>query len=369
MCVFCYFDDLIMRRHTELLNTLQPFLFTGIIYLNGSEVSSSFRQDMDLCDDSHISNAFQISGDASTLGAISYNGAQLDPIKITRALNHAVDRGQLSVVTCLHNVGGAYNNFSLLIAVRSSSVSKYMVEFILKTGNWTAEQKEVALHESCFRGNLEIVKYLLQNGAKYNEYTLLTTISGSDDNKYMVDFILKSGNWSENQKMEGMDAAIFRGKLNTVRLLYEMNTSFSNFSLLTSVRSRFDDKHLVQFISGSKQWTEEQKTEALDAACYRGKMNTVIYLHQNGAQFSKFSLLTSVKSPGDNKDLIEFVFKSGSWTKEQVVEAINETQYQKKLKLFLFLTRSFKPTLSYEKGTYSLVRYNFRESFNHLEAL
>ena len=209
--------------------------------------------------------------------------------------------GQMQVTNVLNMIS------NMLLTIRSTrGISCYLCSYILvKTGEFDGR---TPLHEASLNGNLEFVKYLVNQGAVLDagvneEGTLKGAtpliLSCKEGNLKVIRYLIDSGADIRKQAKNGLDCAswaIFNNKIDVLKhilpiypdLIRRKLLKGRNLLHLSVWKGRLASAIVILKNEGNKAIEEqdEEGNTALGIASYYGRLPIVKLLVQNGANIN-----------------------------------------------------------------------------------
>ncbi len=210
--------------------------------------------------------------------------------------------------------------YELLEAAADSSMSKLMIA--LEKGadiNFFDPYYQLsALHYACDRGHLEMVKYLIEEGAKVDSLTskghtpLLVAVERM--NFEITEFLIRSGaniNSQDQFSQSALHFAVYNFDLLLADLLlyYEISIDMQDYRGVTALNlaAMLDDYEMVELL-----YSNGASIEIEDNLSYTPLMNAILY----GAQYSTASLLDlgadTKKLTSNDFDAFQIACESGN---------------------------------------------------------
>lgn len=157
------------------------------------------------------------------------------------------------ILFALNNIAGNYNQLDAL------TITRFLIEQIAEGEQWVVDE---ALYSAAFSGQLEVAKYLIENGADvhHDHDSALIDASSGSDNLQMVKFLLANGADVHAMNDEPLHLAAMYGLLDIVQLLLENGANVHAYN-----------------------------EEALRRAAAKGHLDVVKYMVEKGANIGALS--------------------------------------------------------------------------------
>lgn len=256
------------------------------------------------------------SGNEDLLHYVLNNQEEWAQEQIDDAMREACKRCSLPMVKYLNDFGA--NCTETIFPFISTNTNLF--KFVLNNGNWSMVELEKSLKEACRNSDIEIIKYLnIEKGLPYSDECLkLATESG---NASKLKYVYESGKWSNLRITESFDIACKKGLIDMITYFHQKGGACSLEGLKGAVCSM--DISVVQFLITEFEWTNDEKTEAMNTACGTGDLEIVRYLHSKDINYGKNALSYAVVA---REDFVQYIYSTGTWTVAQINKAIGEAE-------------------------------------------
>ncbi|XP_021357892.1 uncharacterized protein LOC110453317 isoform X2 [Mizuhopecten yessoensis] len=143
--------------------------------------------------------------------------------QITEAMNAALDSGSFDTVQFLKQKGGHFHSEALLAAVRRPCERLKIVTFVKESREWSVDQLSDALHEAIVICRPDVIIYLNEQGALFNDSSLLNVLRWKVAHHVQIklmNHIIKARSWS---RMLLNEATHFACETNGLSILAILN--------------------------------------------------------------------------------------------------------------------------------------------------
>ncbi|XP_069136562.1 LOW QUALITY PROTEIN: uncharacterized protein [Argopecten irradians] len=254
--------------------------------------------------------------------------------QINDAIHAALDSGSLGTVRFLEEKGGTFRSDALSTAVRRTNDVKTALMYVKISREWSVDQLTEALHLALVLCRPDVVQYLNENGAIFNDSSLKDVLQWNVEHHSklkMIKFILKARNWSH----ELLDEAIYVGcerkeHGSLLRLLLRMGErdTVPTDVLLNLKKNKYLKEAIMEILESNDR--HDELASVVDEEIRQGNIDVVEHwLRKLNSPCHDDSLLNSMENAGnygnyDAISMVRLVVESRSWSTELLMKAMSK---------------------------------------------
>ena len=240
------------------------------------------------------------------------------------------------IVNLINDIDDIHSYFYYFISIGNLEIIKYLIENKVDIH----VEDDQALIEASNSGQLEIIKFLLENGADITSQDNQAVISAViNNNLEIIKFLFENGADISAQHNQALISAVINNNLEIVKYLLKNGADIQardDEALITA--SINNNLELVKYLIENGADIHARDDEALITASIEGKIELLKYLIENGAHIharDDEALITA--SWQDKLEIVKYLIENGADIHAQNDQALISTVIHDKLEIVKYL--------------------------------